>query len=121
MGYILAVQTVVETPYYLTRANKLLSEAEQQVLVSTVAAAPDAGVFLGGGLRKLRFARGGKGKRGGVRVVYFYHDEDMPVFMLEIFDKNEKDNLSAVELKSLVKLAGALKESYGAKHGKKSI
>lgn len=56
------------------------------------------------GIRKLRWARKGKGKRGGVRVVYFFYNEDMPLFLLTIFGKGEKENLSKTEQVELSKL-----------------
>src|SRR5262245_44930631 len=48
-----------------------------------------------GGVRKVRFVVGGRGKSGGVRVVYYFHNEAMPVYLLTVFAKNEKANLSA--------------------------
>ncbi|MGF1764744.1 type II toxin-antitoxin system RelE/ParE family toxin, partial [Aliivibrio kagoshimensis] len=47
-----------------------------------------------GGVRKLRWAKEGGGKSAGVRVVYYYNNEDVPLFMLSLFGKNEKANLS---------------------------
>jgi mRNA-degrading endonuclease RelE of RelBE toxin-antitoxin system len=47
-----------------------------------------------GGLRKLRWSAHGKGKSGGVRVIYYYHNESIPLFLLTVFGKGEKVNLS---------------------------
>ena len=47
-----------------------------------------------GGFRKLRFARQGMGKSGGARVIYIYHNEKFPVFLVTVFAKNRKDNLT---------------------------
>ena len=47
-----------------------------------------------GGIRKLRWAKSGEGKSGGVRVIYYFHSESMPLFLLSLFGKNEKANLS---------------------------
>lgn len=57
---------------------------------------PTAGVVIpgAGGVGKLRWGLEGRGKRGGARVIYFYHDRDMPLFLLEAHAKNEQDNLS---------------------------
>jgi len=66
-----------------------------------------------GGIRKLRWKRDGSGKRGGVRVIYYFHSERMPLFLLTIFGKNEKDNLSRTERNELAKLVRILVESYG--------
>lgn len=61
-----------------------------------------------GGVRKIRFAIQGRGKSGGVRVVYYYYNETRPLFLLTVFSKNEKDNLTMVERNSLAKLVKAL-------------
>ena len=66
-----------------------------------------------GGLRKVRFGVGGKGKRGSVSVVYYVYNDAMPVFLLTVFAKNEKDNLSKAERNALAKVARTLRESYG--------
>ena len=65
-----------------------------------------------GGIRKVRFATGERGKSGGVRVVYYFHSEVMPVFLLTLFAKNEKDNLSKSERNSLAALAGELARHF---------
>lgn len=106
--------TVAETPEFARKAARLLGEDEKDALITYIAAHPDAGVILQGtgGLRKLRWAREGKGKSGGVRVVYFFHNESMPVFMLSIFGKGEKENLSKAERNDFAKLAKALVKTY---------
>ena len=60
---------------------------------------------LGGGIRKMRIARQGRGKSGGARVVFLFSGEDMPVFLLTVFAKNEKANLSAGERAALIAAA----------------
>ena len=62
-------QTVVETPAYLAAAKGVLSQDEQDEVVNTVAENPTAGTSLGGGIRKMRVARSGGGKRGGARII----------------------------------------------------
>lgn len=59
-----------------------------------------------GGIRKMRFAIGGRGKSGGVRVVFYYHSDSVPVFLLAVFAKNEKDNLSKAERNILATMVG---------------
>ena len=61
-----------------------------------------------GGVRKLRWCRGGRGKRGGVRVIYYYHSEVMPLYLLTIFAKNEQDNLSKADRNGMTKLVDIL-------------
>lgn len=106
--------TVAETPEFARKAAKLLDEEEKDALIAYIASHPDAGVIVKGtgGLRKLRWAREGRGKSGGVRVVYFFHNESMPVFMLSIFGKGEKDNLSKAERNEFAQRARALVNTY---------
>jgi hypothetical protein len=78
-------------------------------LVAFLGANPEAGEVMpeSGGVRKLRWAAKGKGKRGGVRVVYYFHNEAFPVFLLNVYAKNQKVNLTKTErnqLKALVPL-----------------
>lgn len=68
-----------------------------------------------GGIRKLRWASGGKGKSGGVRIIYFYHNESIPLFLLTIFGKGEKANLSKAERNELSKFTSILAKNYGGK------
>lgn len=102
--------TVAETSEYAGRARKLLSENERTELICYLAAHPEAGVVMEGtgGVRKLRWAREGRGKSGGVRVIYFYYNDGMPLYLLTIYGKNEKDNLSAAERNELAKLTRLL-------------
>ncbi len=119
MGYSTAVEdqpliTVIETPTYLRRATKLLSEAERAAIVDHLAANPTAGDLIsgGGGVRKLRWAVQGRGKSGGVRVIHFFADGRFPVFLVDLFAKNEKANYSAAELATVRDIAKVLTESY---------
>lgn len=106
--------TVVETRAYLARAEKLMSLAEQQQVVDMVAKDPTCGVVLEGtgGIRKLRLGVGGRGKSGGVRVIYYFHSHFMPVFLLTVFAKNEKANLSRAERHQLAALVDGLVKHY---------
>jgi hypothetical protein len=105
------MQTVAETSIFQRRAEALLSEAEHQELIAFLAEHPEAGdeIVGTGGVRKVRFAVGGKGKSGGVRVIYYFYSEAIPLYALLIYGKNEKDNLSADEKKAVAKLAAGLK------------
>ena len=61
-----------------------------------------------GGIRKLRWARQGMGKSGGVRVIFFYHNQGMPLYALTVFGKGDKDNLTPAERNNLAKLVNEL-------------
>ncbi|MEJ7015615.1 type II toxin-antitoxin system RelE/ParE family toxin [Sinorhizobium meliloti] len=88
--------SVVETPEFLSATRKLMNDDERGLLVDYLAHNPTAGdVVQGtGGIRKVRWALDGRGKRGGARVIYFYHDTDMPLFALTAYAKNERADLS---------------------------
>lgn len=111
------MHAVVETSIYLRAAEVLYSEAERAEIVSTIARDPEAGDIMPGtgGFRKLRFGRAGMGKRGGSRVIYLYGSQDLPIFLITIYAKADKGNLSKAERNALAKLAGSLFEDYRGK------
>jgi len=115
MEYNRVVHTIVETPTYLAIANKLFSEEERADIVAVVAADPECGDLIRGtgGFRKVRVARRGMGKNGGARVVYIWRNERFPVFLITVFAKNEKENLSMAERNVLRKRADSIFETYG--------
>ena len=106
------LQTVVETPAFLTAAKGILSETERVELVTRVAENPEAGVSLGGGIRKVRIALPGRGKRGGARVLFLFSGDDIPVFLLTVFAKNEKADLNARERTALIATAKKMVAEY---------
>ncbi len=108
------MNTVVELPEFIKRASKLLDDTERERLILYLAANPLAGVLLKGtgGIRKLRWKRDNAGKSGGVRVIYYYHDSRYPLFLLTLFGKSEKANISPAERSILAKLTKALLEEY---------
>jgi hypothetical protein len=108
-----AFQTVVELPEFLRRAKAIMSDDERQAIVDYTAANPEAGLSLGGGLRKVRIAREGGGKSGGYRTIYVFGGVTVPIFLVTVFAKNEKDNLSRSEQAELVALSKALVARYG--------
>lgn len=102
--------TVAEVPEFRRHAARILSESDRQDIVSYLAAYPKAGVLIRGtgGVRKLRWRRGGTGKRGGVRIIYFYHSEGKPLYLLTLFSKSERAGLSGEERNELRKLTRLL-------------
>ena len=111
-----ALLTVVETNAYLAKAARILSAGERSEIVDTLASDPQCGDVVpgGGGIRKVRFGAKGKGKRGGVRVIYYYHSRRMPLFLLTVFGKNEKSDLSQGEIRQLAKAVKQIPSTYGA-------
>jgi len=61
-----------------------------------------------GGVRKLRWGRGAQGKSGGVRVIYYAHSEEMPLYLLTLFAKNERANISKAQRNELAELVDLL-------------
>ncbi len=109
-----ALHTVVETPEFLRRVQGLLTAADRSALINHLAANPDAGDVMPGtgGARKLRWAVRGKGKSGGVRVITFFSGPPVPVFVLTVFGKGEKINLSQAERNALRKVLSELVTEY---------
>lgn len=106
--------TVAELPEYIQRAAQLLSDAERRDVIDYLAAHPKAGdLMVGtGGIRKLRWGRGGRGKSGGVRVIYYVHSDRMPLYLITVFAKNEQANLSKAERNELAGLVDLLVEIW---------
>ena len=102
--------TIAEVPEYILQAEKLLTDAERQDVVSYLAAHPKSGDLIEGtgGIRKLRWGRGGRGKSGGVRVIYYYHSELMPLYLVTLFAKSEQDNLSKADRNGMAELVDIL-------------
>lgn len=107
--------TVVETNAYLAQAKRLMDDDERAEAVEMIAKNPEGGELIvgTGGVRKARFAIGGRGKSGGVRLVYYYYNEMAPVFMLTVFAKGDKENLTKAERNELGKLSRVLVDTYG--------
>ncbi len=106
---------VVELPEFIRRARKLIEENERQDLINYLAAHPNSGVVMQGtgGIRKIRWRIKGKGKSGGVRVIYYFHNAKYPLFLLTVFRKSEKVNLSKAERNELARLTKILIANYG--------
>jgi hypothetical protein len=109
--------TVVETPTYLRDATKVLSEAEREAVVAMLAGNPTCGdlVKQSGGIRKVRIGVEGRGKRGGGRVIYFYHNQTFPIFVLAFFAKNDRADLSDKERNALAAFVKNLLKTYGTR------
>ena len=86
-------------------------------LIDYLAGNPEAGdVIIGmGGVRKLRWRLQGRGKRGGARVIYFFHDINMPVYLMSVYAKNEQPDLSPREQKEFRQAADLLIKLRGKK------
>jgi hypothetical protein len=110
LDYNWTMLTIAELPEYIRRAEKLMSAAERLDIVNYLAAHPKAGDLMEGtgGVRKLRWGRGAQGKSGGVRVIYYVHSDLMPLYLLTLFAKNERANISKAERNELAELVELL-------------
>jgi hypothetical protein len=108
------LMTVAETAPFIRQAAKLWTEDDRTAFVNFIAANPDIGDVIPdtGGLRKIRWSRPGTGKRGGVRVIYFYHDDTMPLFLLLIYAKTQRENWTQAEKRRVQTLTEAIKQAY---------
>lgn len=108
------LMTVAETGPFIRQATKLWTEDDRNAFVDFIAANPDAGDVIPdtGGLRKIRWGRPNTGKRGGVRIIYFYHDDSMPLYLLLIYAKTERENWTQDERRRARALTESIKQTY---------
>ena len=116
------MHTVVETPSFIAAAKSVgMTNPVRADVVNAIAENPMIGEVMEGtgGFRKFRFARPGGGKSGGFRVVSYFHSAGMPAFLITVFGKSQKANLSKQERNELAKLSAILIATYAARLGKK--
>lgn len=103
--------TVAQTEIFLRQAARVWSPEEQEAFIDFIALNPEAGDVVPGlgGIRKVRWSREGMGKRGGSRVIYFFYDEDAPIYLLQIYAKGAKSDLNTDDKKALRAAASTLK------------
>lgn len=102
--------TVAEMPLFVKQAEAVWSSEERTEFIDFIANNPEAGDLIPGtgGIRKVRWSRSGSGKRGGVRVIYFFYDESRPLFLLMVYAKARKEDLTPDETKILRNIAAAI-------------
>ena len=102
--------TVVELQTFIRTAEGLIDSATRDLIIDTLSLAPETGVLIPGtgGCRKWRVARPDGGKSGGYRVVHYYGNPARPVYLLALFAKNQKANLTPAERNQLKALAAVL-------------
>jgi hypothetical protein len=103
--------TVAETPLFVRQAEQVWTLAEREEFVVFIAGNPQTGDVIPdtGGVRKVRWGKEGTGKRGGVRVIYFYYDANRPLYLLMVYAKARREDLTPDEKRTVRKLATALK------------
>lgn len=108
-------KTVIETSLFLATAKEAgISDHLRQFMVETIADDPTAGDIMKGtgGCRKVRFAGRGKGKSGGYRTIHYNGADDVPILMMAVIAKGEKDNLSQAERNELRKALADYEQEY---------
>jgi hypothetical protein len=107
--------TVVEMPEFLAKARTFMGEETKALLINFLARNPEAGDLIPGtgGVRKLRWALEGRGKSGGARVIYYFHNASIPLFVITAYAKNQQANISDEDRNNFRRLTKALIESYG--------
>jgi len=93
----------IEDHGFEKRRKGLLDQDDLFALMEWLAARPETGKVIpgSGGMRKIRWAAMGRGKRGGVRVIYFWWISSDKILLLDIYAKNQQENLGATEIKKL--------------------
>src|ERR1017187_10217627 len=96
----------IETPTFTRLVLELMDDEDYGRMQMILARRPDAGKIIpgSGGIRKMRWAGSGRGKRGGLRVIYYWQGADDQIWLLLVYPKNERDDLSHDEVKQLKRL-----------------
>ncbi len=93
--------SIAEMDGFISDAKQIFTAVEYEELILFLAQHPDAGELIPetGGVRKVRWRARGQGKRGGARVIYYFRDLNVPVYLLAVYAKGEKLNLTQSEKK----------------------
>jgi mRNA-degrading endonuclease RelE of RelBE toxin-antitoxin system len=102
---------IIETPLFTRQLLSTLSDEEYRLFQATLLERPDAGKVIpgGGGLRKVRWGLEGRGKSGGVRVIYYWFTLRGTILLVFIYPKNVQNNLTQDQLKQLKRI---IEEEY---------
>jgi hypothetical protein len=109
--------TICELELFARQATGIWDDDERETFIDYIARNPEAGDIIpeSGGVRKIRWRRPGTGKRGGVRVIYFYYHADAPLYLLMIYAKARQEDLSPDAKRAVQMLAARLKELHRPK------
>ena len=101
----------IETPTFTRLVLQLMEDDDYAELQVALAQRPDMGKIIsgGGGIRKMRWAGSGRGKRGGLRIIYFWQTANEQIWMLLVYPKNVRDDLTRDEIRQLKQLVKQFK------------
>lgn len=105
---------MVETRPFIEDAAQCLENDEREEFITYIARNPTAGVLIPGtgGVRKLRWRSGGRGKRGGARVIYYYHSDRIPLFLLTAYAKSHQTDLSPAQRSAMRRIVTEIVKQY---------
>ena len=108
---------IFTTRTYERAVRKLISEADRQKMEEAIVADPGRAPLLRGtgGIRKLRWTGSGRGKRGGIRTIYFHHAGPEVIYMLTAYAKADRDDLTPADRKTLSWLVTAIKKEEASR------
>ncbi len=110
------LQTVVETPEFIRQSESLMDDSSRKEFINFIAENPLKGDLIEGtgGARKIRWAsHAHQGKRGGVRIIYHFHNENIPIFLFTVYAKNQRANITDSEKTALQKIIQSIVKTYG--------
>lgn len=104
---------IIEIPHFTEIIDQHLADDEYGALQWFLALQPTVGDIISktGGARKARWSSSGQGKRGGLRVIYFYHKRERQIWMLTIYSKSRKKDLTSNDTKLLKSIVQEIKQS----------
>lgn len=94
---------IIETSIFTKKISALLNDEEYRIFQNVLVEMPGSGDIIqdSGGIRKIRWSAGGRGKRGGARIIYYWATNNDQIFMLYAYAKNERDDLTKDQLSML--------------------
>jgi hypothetical protein len=113
--------TIAETPTFIRQAESVWTTDERDTFIDFIARNPEAGDVISetGGVRKVRWAGQGRGKRGGTRVIYFFHDRNTPIYLLLVYAKAVREDISPEAKKMVREFATRIKQAHRRPAGRR--
>jgi mRNA-degrading endonuclease RelE of RelBE toxin-antitoxin system len=116
------LQTVIETPEFIKQAKIAMDDKMRDNFIDFIAKNPLAGDLIQGtsGARKIRWqSESHRGKRGGVRVIYYYYDQSIPIYLFTVYKKNQRENITASEKNTLSEIIKLIVKTHKSRRKSK--